>query len=84
MAKKRLLKLTWVDRDGEPYHTDAVSPTVARDLLARAGVVWFRMDRLDFPVINLSWAAVSRSTRAVCAKRQTESGETEEIVIEAV
>lgn len=70
MAKKKLLRLTWLDEAGEAYHTADLAPDVARELLKRAGM--FRIDfpgvSRDHPLRHVTRAAVERSPRGLIAK----------------
>lgn len=56
----RKLHLTWVDASGDPYHSDSVRPCVARDLLGKLRGQLAN----NLPLRRLTYAAVSRSTRA--------------------
>jgi hypothetical protein len=67
---KRLLKLTYADAGGEPYHVCTVSPRVARDLLARSLCHGFYMAHVWYPLHCLSHAEIARQSRAVYAKPQ--------------
>jgi hypothetical protein len=68
MPGKRLLEMTWIGNDGEPYFTDRVSPRTARYLIARN--LWARLyiDLVEMPLYMLTWAAVHRSRRCVKVK----------------
>ena len=70
MSRKRLLRLTWIGSDGEPYHTDTLSPRTARDVLARGK--FFEVHGIDpirsSPLYYLSWAEAKRARRALVAR----------------
>lgn len=66
--RRRLLKLTFIDDQGQPYHTCELPPRTARDLLVKNGIfrVWY--DHREYPLHCLSYAEVARQHRAVVAK----------------
>lgn len=64
----RRLKLTFVGSDDVPYHTDVLAPKIARDVLARKdahGKLRLVGDHLSYPLHHLTYAEVSRASRAV-------------------
>jgi hypothetical protein len=60
---RRLLKLTWTDATGTIYHTDEVSPRVARQMIALDMGRLF-IANVEVYVGALSWAEVKRQPRA--------------------
>lgn len=64
MGKKRLLKLTWVGSDGEPYYTAELSPTNARSVIAlEGGRLRFHGAQFDLPLHRLTYPRVARERR---------------------
>lgn len=70
MSRKKLVRLTWIDETGTAYHEADHTPTVAKELLKRAGmfVIDFPGTSYGHPLTAFSRAAVERSSRGVIAK----------------
>lgn len=66
-----MVRLTWLDEGGEPYHTQDLSPRTAKDLLKRNGIQWvdFPGEEYGCPLSRLSRAAVAKSRRAVIGRK---------------
>lgn len=69
MSKPKLLKLIFVDDQGEPYHECQVSPKIARDMLTAKRIYDVKFDGPGrFPIYHLTYAEVARQRRAVVGK----------------
>lgn len=66
---KKLLRLAWVDSQGEPYHEATFSPRDAREQLKRDGIAVVRFPVGAVALRNLTYKAVSESSRGVVADR---------------
>lgn len=84
MTRKRLLRLTYIGTDKEPYHVAEVSAAVARSLIARD--TWAKLymhGHQQTPLHILTYAAVARQTRSPYVKLSG-ADDGKEIIIDVV